>query len=371
MKRTVVLTSTENFVWSSMQEIIPMIEMAWKLAAGPRHRVRIVDVGQEKISDYLADVVQADQVVFTCFTAKLARLGEFLRRSANVDGRWIVYLHNQATIGCWPLFAWGMGEQLRSDDVFISSSTRDARTLKLTFPEGDVRVHPFPLPLPLIEMTKVKSTKRTSPTFVYSGRLSSQKNVHTLIYAFSLYVNRNGPAKLVLFGGEDGLGSPNMGFKDEGYESYLRRLVSTLGIEDRVEFAGALPRAELHERLRTPHVLVSASLHSDENFGMSALRSLCMGAPCVLSAWGGHWDFAKDFSSQLQLVAVHGSDWGPWIDAGEFANAMAKALRNSSSAKTRASRVPVRYRVGSMAKLLQKLTREPRVTRRKPLAASK
>jgi glycosyltransferase involved in cell wall biosynthesis len=357
--RTVVLTSTENFVWSSMQEIIPAIEQAWLASRGPRHEVRIVDVGQQKISEYLADVVRADRIVFTCFTVKLARLGEFLRRDANVDGRWVIYLHNQATIGCWPLFVWGMGNHLRTDDVFISSSKWDARTLKLTFPKADVRVHPFPLPLPLDEM---KKSKMKVPT-VYSGRLSSQKNVHTLIYAFSLYLERVSDAKLVVFGGEDGLGSPNMGFKDVGYENYLRQLVHDLKIEEKVEFTGNLPRAELHRRLRSPHVLVSASLHSDENFGMSALRSLCMGAPCVLSAWGGHADFAEVFGTQLQLVSVHGSEQGPWIDPDEFVKAMVKAARQ----RPRASRIPAKYRTGSMAGLLRKLAAEPRAKKRKPL----
>lgn len=338
-----------------MQEIIPAIEEAWRRSAGKNHHVRVVDVGRETIASYMADLALADQIVFTCFTSKLVRLGEFLRRDAGVRGRYVVYLHNQATIGCWPFYAWGMGEHFRTDDVFVSSSTRDARTFRLTFPKGDVRVHPFSLPLPVDRM---KSPGRNGfTTFVYAGRLSSQKNLHTLLVAFALVAEARPDARLIIYGGEDGLGSPNMGFKDVGYSKFLVETAEALGIEGRVTFAGSLDREVLHRRLRDPHVLVSASLHSDENFGMSALRSLCMGAPAVLSSWGGHADFAKEFPGRVELVAVRGSKRGPWIDPRELAREMSKALVKKAS--SRSGLVPAKYRMKAAADLVRRLALEP------------
>lgn len=356
--RTVVLTSTENFVWTSMQEIIPSIEEAWRRSATAKHSVRIVDVGVESIGSYLADVVEADHIVFTCFTVKLARVGEFLRKQANVEGRYVIYLHNQATIACWPLFAWGIGETLKTDDVFVSSSAFDARTLKLTFPRGRVAIHPFWLPGKLDRMRKKKAADPIN--FVFAGRVSSQKNLHALVEAFAIHARKNSTSRLVIFGGEDGLGSPNMGLKDVGYREQVETLAKRSGVGDRVEFPGALERKVLHRKLKDPHVFVSASLHSDENFGMSALRSLCMGAPAVLSRWGGHADFKHEFDSRLELVPVERSKNGPWIDPEVFARAMTRAARKLEAKARPRSHIPRRYRVESMASLIRELVRRPR-----------
>jgi glycosyltransferase involved in cell wall biosynthesis len=358
-QRTVVLTSTDNFVWSSMQEIIPSIERAWRESGKSRnHQVRIVDVGVEPLADYMSDMMAADDIVFTCFTVKLARLGEFLRREAGLGGRYIVYLHNQATIACWPYFAWGFGEVLQKRDVFISSSTLDAKTLRLTFPEGDVRIHPFPLPENSIP--GLLKTTRKATHFIYSGRVSSQKNIHTLLYAFRIYLNRfpYSGARLILYGGEDGLGSPNMGFRDNDYGNQMRSLADALEIEKSVDFKGQLDRKKLHRELRQPHVLVSASLHSDENFGMSALRSLCMGAPAVLSRWGGHVDFVQEFRNQTYLVEVFETNKGPRIDPAKFARAMAAAARPPK--RRRSPKIPRRYLQKSAAGVIATLVGEKR-----------
>jgi glycosyltransferase involved in cell wall biosynthesis len=352
-----------------MQEIIPMLERSWMATAKVgSHEVSVVDVGRQPLSYYLPKLLEADHVVFTCFTVKLARLGEFLRKELHLSARYVVYLHNQATIACWPYFFWGFGDVLREHDVFISSSSYDARTLALTFPKSDVRIHPFALPE--VHLKTVSVRKSDSLDFVYSGRLSSQKNIHTLIFAYSLW-RKSHPAirsRLILFGGEDGLGSPNMGIRDHGYERKMKALAKSLALSDVVEFTGQLTREKLHRKLQKPHVFVSASLHSDENFGMSALRSLCMGAPAVLSRWGGHPDFALNFKTRAFLVDVERSSYGPWIDPENFALKMAMAA-NAIETISR-TKIPEVYMIGK-ANHLTSLVREKFLVKTEKLEKSR
>ena len=166
VKKTVLLTSRENFVLAhGMQEIIPFIEQSWLSAAAEgRHEVKCLNVDQQPISKLMPELLAADNVVFTCFTVKLCKIGELLRRQFALDARYFVYLHNQATIACWPLHWWGMGGWLREDDVFVSSSTADAETMKHSFERSRVEIVPFTLsdlklplcPVPLASKTLVR-----------------------------------------------------------------------------------------------------------------------------------------------------------------------------------------------------------------------
>ncbi|WP_412068175.1 glycosyltransferase [Rubrivirga sp. IMCC43871] len=65
----------------------------------------------------------------------------------------------------------------------------------------------------------------------------------------------------------------------------LRQLAADLGVADRVRFFGALPRAEVLERLAETHALIQTSLH--ESGGSVCLEALAAGRPVVGLALGG------------------------------------------------------------------------------------
>ena len=311
-----------------MQEIIPTIERTWRESSRENeHVVTVIDIDTVPLSECTAIILSADQVVITCFTVKLARVAQFLRNNLSWDGRFIIYLHNQATISCWPLFQWGLGNNLWKKDIFISSSDRDAKTQELNFKAPHIKILPFTLPEENIGPMNAHSPGFPI-RFVYSGRISSQKNLHTLLMSYRLFLDQMNSlsSKLIFYGGEDNLGSPHQAIKGDGYQLFLDSLVESLKLKNHVEFCGHLERDELHEKLKEHHILVTASLHSDENFGMSVLRSLCMGAPVVATSWGGHDDFSKHFSNQISLVKVHKSSNGPWVDIQNFAQAMKDAI---------------------------------------------
>ncbi len=370
--KTVVLTSRENFVWHSMQEIIPAIEADWQAAArAGRHEVVCLNVDGRGLSELVPAAMDATNFVMTCFNLKMAEAVGGLRGAVGIDARLFVYLHNQATIGCWPFWVFGPADALRTGDVFLSSCSLDAATLSHSFIESRVECLPFSLPQ-LAELQPAPTAVRVpgAPvSFVFVGRVSVQKNLHTLIHAFSL-LSRLRPelaATLEIFGQEDDLGSPNMGWEGRSYLAWLRELGARLELADALQFRGHLAREALYEELdRRPHVFVSSSLHSDENFGMAALRALAAGNPAVLSAWGGHVDFESSFPEQVSLAGVYESERGPYVDARELAERMLESATATSSV---APILPSRYRRESIASELFRLATEKQELGR-PLVAS-
>ena len=329
---TVVLSSRENFVWHSMQEIIPAIERAWLGSADPgSHQVLCLDIDSLRLGEILPTLLKADTIVQTCFTYKMCRLGLLLRQRFQIDARWIIHLHNQATIACWPFHFWGMGEHLNADDVFISSCTRDAETMSLSFNNARAAVIPFTHPEQERANQDKQACKPQEPIpLVFIGRISAQKNLHTLLYALRLWLDSARPKRQVhlnLYGQEDHLGSPNMKMESRDYGNVLRDLVNILKLGPHVSFHGHVPRDELYARLSgQKQIFVSASLHSDENFGMAAFRALCDGNLAVLSEWGGHADFAKTFPEQVFFCMPLHSASGPLICARELAGSIDRAV---------------------------------------------
>jgi glycosyltransferase involved in cell wall biosynthesis len=333
VKRTAVLVSRENFVWHSMQEIIPSLQQCWEASArGNVHEVTVIEIDRRPLAGYMPELLRADNVVFTSFTQRMSRLGEALRAKLGLEARFLFHVHNQATIAFWPLHRWGLAGVMNAGDVFISSCAWDARAIPLSFSNSRYEVVPFtfseadPLAVPAFE--------EHAPEFVYVGRLSAQKNLDTLIEALS----RIEGATLTLFGRADDLGSPNMGIRCEGLEERLRALAEKLGVQDRVRFPGHVGRDELNRYLSSrPHIFVSPSTHSDENFGMAAFRSLCMGAPAVLTRWGGHADFFAEFPEQVHFVEVNE---GPSVSVESLAAEMKKAREEF---RVFPARVPAAY----------------------------
>lgn len=324
---TIIITSEENFVWQSMQEIIPSLEMLWGASSqSNKHEVYYFNVDKNNLKQYLPLFLKAKNIFLTCFNLKIAKTLDILRRRLGIDSRLFIELHNMATIACWPFHEWGLGETFKSSDIFISTCCYDRDALKLVYPEGKCELFPFSA----IELDKVplKKVFKSSTIFAYVGRISVQKNLQTLLASLNLLEDQD--FECHIYGAEDGLGSPNMEDYPEKYLDYLKDLACDLGLEKRVYFKGHYPRAKLYEELHDPNViLVSPSLHSDENFGMALFRGLLSGQRIVCSDWGGHGDFVKYFPKQTVTVPVFETAKGPQLSPFDFKIALEKSLKLS------------------------------------------
>lgn len=312
----IILTTKQNFVWHSMQEIIPNIERQWQGYAESRSfDISVINVDDKhRFQSTLSKVFTADLIVVTAFNVKIGESITILRGKLGLSTPLVFYLHNQATIACWPLAHWGIVNLFTDKDIFISTCQKDRDTIKAVF--SNVRSELIPFYYNEDSLHASLPVKVEGKKFVYIGRISEQKNLHTLLMAFH-NLKKKGELNFTfeLYGGEDSLGSPNMAKESSPYLDYLLNLVSELGLQESIIFHGHKRREELFQQLaQGPFIFISPSLHSDENFGMAALTSLCIGAKAILSDWGGHHDFKKYFAHQVSYVPVVSSSSGPFLN---------------------------------------------------------
>ncbi|MBT3583765.1 MAG: glycosyltransferase [Halobacteriovoraceae bacterium] len=359
--KTIVLTSKENFVWTSMTEIVPSLELAWKESCNEQHCVEIVNVDGLELKELLPKLLSGNNFVFTVFTTKLAKLGEMLRSKFSIDGRYIIHLHNMATIGCWPMHHWGWGSVLRKSDIFISTCKNDILAMGNCFIEPEVRLIPFYLMELETGAEENTSTSRVEGShFVYIGRLSVQKNIHGLIYGL-FRLSQKFPDldySLDLFGETDNLGCPHLEYKFENYELFLKELVGKLGLLEKVNFRGYVNRDKIESELNdSPYIFLSPSMHSDENFGIAALRSLRQGALAVLSDWGGHHDYPEHFPEKVFTAKIQEGNDGPFLDIEDWVKKLQQAIVQSTNESKKS--FPDYYSKRSVVEKFRAILNEP------------
>jgi glycosyltransferase involved in cell wall biosynthesis len=332
-----VLTTHEMDYWLSFQEIVPALERVWaRIGQSGREAVRMLSVplAPETEQLLLTFSSRVKRIVMTAATPGTVRTALLLRTQMNVSAPMIIYIYGDATEG---LHKFGdLANVLTESDVFIVSAEVEAAAFRCCFPNARVSV----IPLPLVDHFRVNGGKKVArlgtARLAYVGRVSEQKNLHTLLFALWILRTSYGHIPgmtLDIYGDEDNLGSPNMGIKFSNYGIYLQSLAELLGVDDIVTWHGFKPRSWLFDHVHPiPHIFVSPTLHSDENFGSSVLASLVNGHQAVTTAWGGHFGFREWFSQQLTLVPVHRSTMGPVVDPVLLANALLRAINRMPTA---------------------------------------
>lgn len=329
MKKTILFTSKKNYEWTSMQEIIPFIERAWIHSIGPDHSVELVDVDESSVLKNAKKAITADNIVMTCFTVEMAIGIAALRGKLNLDFRLFFYVHGSASIAFWPLYKYQLGAFLNSSDVFVVTCEGDRKLTQLAIPNIKIIKHPF-----LNERQTSLKLSECVEEFVFIGRVSEQKNLHSLLFAISFLKDefKERGLKFRVFGGEDNLGSPNMAKKSSCYLMFLEDLVKDLELHDLVIFEGHATRDTLDDYLvNTSVVFVAPSLHSDENFGMSPFNILKKGGRCLLSDWGGFSEYRNYFGNQVDYFEMYSGDYGPFLGIRD----MVEKLRISIEKKVR------------------------------------
>lgn len=326
--RTVVVQVDASPSWPSLQEIVPAIEKSWAASSeSGTHAVETVMLREGSFLKAASRVAHADRIVIPAYTAFPLVIESFirvLRRHLGIHAPLVIHLHGEGASACLSLGA--IDGLLNGRDSFLAASRADLLAFRTCYPKARARVVPFALAAQDPAPARTERSRR----FVYSGRISEQKNLHTLLVALWLLQRegRLGNAWLDVYGRADGLGSPNMGKESRDYLSYLKTLARRLGVSDRVRWRGWIDRSEMIDQaLAAPCVFVSPTLHSDENFGAAALSFLNLGMPAVLTRWGGHIEFMKAFGSRCFPVSVRQTPAGPSIAANDLAEQMAQALR--------------------------------------------
>ncbi len=116
------------------------------------------------------------------------------------------------------------------------------------------------------ECARSRATRR----ILYVGRLAAEKNLETLLRAFRIALSRQTPARLSLV---------LVGSGPE--ESRLRALAAALGIQDHVEFRGAITQDGLPPIYQSADVLVLPSV--SEPWGLVVNEAMLCGLPAIVS----------------------------------------------------------------------------------------
>lgn len=116
------------------------------------------------------------------------------------------------------------------------------------------------------------------PVFLYSGRFVNKKAPQLVITCFAEVLKQMPEARMVMIG-DGGLGS-----NGELYEA-CRQMVRAYGIENSVEFIGALPNEEVAVYMRSVSIFIQHSVTADtgdsEGTPVSMLEALASGLPVI------------------------------------------------------------------------------------------
>jgi len=123
------------------------------------------------------------------------------------------------------------------------------------------------------------------PRLAYAGRLSTEKGVDTLLHAFRRVLVELPEARLEVVG-------------DGPQRTDLQGLAVEFGIDDKVDFYGALERAEMERQLDSAWVQAVPS-QWEEPFGMVAIEAMMRGTAVVASDGGGLRDIVREGTGVL------------------------------------------------------------------------
>ena len=185
---------------------------------------------------------------------------------------------------------------------FIAASERQKHLIdKFLQPSTKCHVCPFPVDKHEFNYTpalrKIQreewGLKEDDIAYVFTGRLSRQKRIHSLIKIFTEFLEKTktDKAHLFLYGNPDHIGDQFVGkWEVEGqYFRKINKLYKSLpeSAQKRIHFMGGVPNKELKSVYQGADWLVNLSVHNDEDYGMSVAEALCSGLPAILTDWGG------------------------------------------------------------------------------------
>lgn len=157
--------------------------------------------------------------------------------------------------------------------VTVTESSR--RDIVLHYGVDAAKVHVVPNGVDREVFFVEEGIERTAGLILFAGAVERNKNVHGLLRAFALLVQRDASfssLRLVLIGGA----------RDEtcaGYAHELETLVDRLGLRQQVRFLGYTPVEVLRHHMNQAALFVFPSLA--EGFGLPPLEAMACGAPVV------------------------------------------------------------------------------------------
>lgn len=343
MSKIICIYSFKESSWISCQKIVFNLLSSYRLI--PDLEIIPFNYDNETSGDDFVNLLnliqknKPEKIVIIDHKPHPIRIFQYLHKALN--GKMppiIVHLFGDFTLY---YREWVAAEPFLKDQqvTFVVPSERQAHLVSKYLLHDKALICPFPVERKEFEFDEelrreLRATWKVndrSTVFVYTGRLSRQKRIHTLIKSFEVVAQDNEDAHLFLYGQTDHIGDQFINvWENEG--EYLIRLVRLQEnlpehIRSRVHFMGNVKWQKLKAVYSAADYFVSLSVHNDEDYGMSIAEAQAAGLPCLISDWGGYGGFElKDYSEGVKFIPVKIGEYHKLVSKEETIQLMREAL---------------------------------------------
>lgn len=324
-RKVLFLKTKEQNHWSSLIKISDQIQKFWVQAQDEVTELVVVDVDQSIDKTLLFNNLNdCKYIVAQALAENTIKALQLIRKKLKCSAPVIAYPHELPSVFYASLPLRKLDNFFNEKDIFIVHCESDVELTKKSFECVNV----LKIPAGFVSVTCQKQVTSFAPkNLYYIGRVSEQKNIHTLLWAVSLLKDEMKGSKLHIYGHHDHFGSPNFGISGEAYLDLLGKLVTELKLEDFVEFHGHKAIGNWAEHMAQKEGIgVFPGIHADENFGYAPFDLLKQGAPVILTRWGGFNDLIEYFPQNTFPVDVYQSELGPCVNPSDLAEAIKKAI---------------------------------------------
>jgi glycosyltransferase involved in cell wall biosynthesis len=208
----------------------------------------------------------------------------------------------------------GWCKHLRTTDILVGNCDGDVDITSKFFTNARIRKLPFSIDdatfTPIDEQRRraIRAEMRFKPTdkiLLYPGRITLEKNLHTLFRIFGVLQDLVPDIHLVLVGEPFTVQFAAMGVYPLNSGATLMKLMNELHIKnEQVHFLGDKSSSQLRDLYAMADLVVNLSLHHDENFGFAQVESIACGTPVIGTSWGGLKDTIKHGETGYQISTV-------------------------------------------------------------------
>ncbi len=355
--RVAFIYSFESSSWKSCQSITKNLFSAYQIGL-QEHERKSFDLNVDLTSFDLLTLAQsiADfNPAHIIFLDHKPHPIHFLKLLHEVVG-YQKFVNIQFTFHVFGDFTLYPNEWLDFDDLmdkakirFVCASDRQTELVKkfITNPESSVVKCPFPVDEEYFgvneslreQFRKNLNLKKDDFVFLYTGRISLQKNVLPMLQDFHNFLKVTGAKDvyLVFAGPFDDLGNPYTGIWYHENEFYLKyvELMNTLPEESRsrIFYLGNLSTENLNIVCNGADYFVSLSAHNDEDFGMAPAEALMTGIPVILTNWAGYSSFLDLAPEFNKLISVEHDKRFVRYNRHEFIKSVITALNSKNEVR--------------------------------------
>lgn len=143
---------------------------------------------------------------------------------------------------------------------------------------------------------------------VYAGRVTREKNVHSILEAVHELSLLGYPVKLVMVGRIEDAPFVEFYMFPTDLEDKIENLIDSLQISENVVMPDWQSSEKLNELYNAADAFINLTLHHDENFGLSQIEAMSAELPVIGTAWGGLKDtIVKEVGFSIDTwVTTHG-----------------------------------------------------------------